>query len=146
MPLVVCQTVVYHSLCAKVVVCHSFGAKPRGNVSLVHSCPIMCSGQCVDCSTLISPVLIFNLNVYENSRIPWLCCAYDEYRCNQSCLMVFKQRSIAMHTHDVQAGLQQVSTTALDKKVSLWEVWEKYWKPLGDVLCDMEQQGMLIDQ
>lgn len=73
------------------------------------------------------------------------------------CLMCGNWRGliIAMQLH-LQAKLQEMPCVeqsipatqipGTDQQYSMWHMYQRYWQPFGELLTDMEREGMLVDR
>ncbi|KAF1891501.1 hypothetical protein Lal_00012390 [Lupinus albus] len=70
-------------------------------------------------------------------RIPWVCYSALDAR---STLKLYE--SLRSHLSDMPWKLDGVSVS----KKNMYDFYEQYWQPFGELLVKMESEGMLVDQ
>lgn len=46
----------------------------------------------------------------------------------------------------IEQSLQRAAPLVEDGSYSLWHMYERYWRPFGELLTDMEREGMLVNR
>jgi hypothetical protein len=46
----------------------------------------------------------------------------------------------------VEQSIPATPPSASGEHYSMWDMYQRYWQPFGELLTDMEREGMLVDR
>ena len=51
-----------------------------------------------------------------------------------------------MEMRCVEQSIPETPPSASGGEYSMWDMYQRYWQPFGELLTDMEREGMLVDR